>query len=407
MLTGCQEVVLTNSGSANLGPWPQFCGQCENGYCMEQPFEIHIEQQVLDDLKSKIRSARWPDAANGRGWQYGINLSYLQELAAYWANDFDWRKTEEAVNAYPQFVMDIDGYQVHYLHIKGKSGDNTPLIITHGWPGSFLGMLKIIPLLTEGDGPLFDLVIPSLPGFGYSGKPASAGINTAFIAGLWVKLMDRLGYSRFMAQGGDFGAIVSTRIALKYPEKISGLHLNYIPFNYHPFLSNGEELTREETGALQAAEKFFRAEGAYAQIQATKPLTLAYGLNDSPVGLCAWILQVFKSFSDPELTLQKLFSQDELLSNVTLYWVTGTIYSSMQLYRETMTEPLDFGPNDFVQTPTGIAHYPYPANFPARKFVERGFNVCYWNDMPIGGHFAALEQPELFAGDLKAFVSKL
>jgi pimeloyl-ACP methyl ester carboxylesterase len=254
---------------------------------MQKPFKINIEQPVLDDLKNRIQSTRWPDAINEAGWQYGVDLSYLKALVAYWAGDFDWRKTEEIVNTYPQFITNIDGCQIHYLHIQSKVRNAIPLIVTHGWPGSFLEMLKVIPLLTEGDPLSFDLVIPSLPGFGFSGKSASMGINTTLIAGLWVKLMNRLGYQKFIAQGGDFGAMVSTHIALNYPASLTGLHLNYIPFNYKPFLQKDEKLTEDETKAQQKAYRFFQAEGAYAQIQMTKPLTLSYGLNDSPVGLCA------------------------------------------------------------------------------------------------------------------------
>jgi pimeloyl-ACP methyl ester carboxylesterase len=256
-------------------------------------------------------------------------------------------------------------------------------------------MLNLIPLLTGTGTVSFDLVIPSLPGFGFSAKPASPGINTTLIAGLWVKLMSRLGYLRFIAQGGDFGAMVSTHIALNHPDSLIGLHLNYIPFNYQPFLPADEKLTAEETAAQQKTYQFFQSEGAYASIQGTKPLTLAYGLNDSPVGLCAWILQLFKSFSNPALAPDELFNQDELLANVTLYWITQTIYSSMHLYRAGVEEPLRFGATDFIQVPVGIAHYPYPDSFPARKYVERGYHVRYWKDMPAGGHFAAMEQPAL------------
>jgi pimeloyl-ACP methyl ester carboxylesterase len=374
---------------------------------MEQPFQIHIGQPMLDDLKNRIRATRWPEAAEQPDWSYGVSLPYLKDLADYWADDFDWRKIENQVNAYPQFLTEINGQAIHYLHIKSTAPKAVPLIITHGWPGSFLEMLNLIPLLTGAGTVSFDLVIPSLPGFGFSAKPASPGVNTALLAGLWVKLMRRLGYPRFIAQGGDFGAMVSTHIALNHPDSLIGLHLNYIPFNYQPFLPAGEKLTAEETAAQQKTSQFFQSEGAYALIQGTKPLTLAYGLNDSPVGLCAWILQIFKSFSNPALAPDELFNQDELLANVTLYWVTQTIYSSMHLYRAGVEEPLQLGATDFIQVPVGIAHYPYPDNFPARKYVERGYRVHYWKDMPAGGHFAAMEQPALFANDLKAFAKNL
>jgi pimeloyl-ACP methyl ester carboxylesterase len=374
---------------------------------MIQPFKIDTDQAVLDDLRDRIEATRWTDAQRGCDWRYGVGLTYMKDLAAWWARDFDWRRTEAGINAYPNFIATIDGYTIHYLHIRSKHPGAVPLIISHGWPGSFLEMLKIIPALTMDQELSFDLVIPSLLGFGFSGKPESEGVNTSLMAELWVKLMALLNYEKFIAQGGDFGAFISTHIALRHPDRLLGLHMNYIPFNYKPFIPDGDQLTKEETDAQQATARFFQAEGAYAQIQTTKPLTLSYGLNDSPVGLCAWLLQIFRSMSNPDAELEHLFTRDQLLSNVTLYWITRTIYSSMGLYSESQKEPLTFGENDFINVPVGIAHYPYPASFPSRKYVERGFNVRYWKDQPVGGHFAAMEQPRLFAEDLRAFAKTI
>lgn len=363
-------------------------------------FHVNIEQAVLDDLKRRILATRFNDSVPGTPWEYGPDPSYLKELATYWANDFDWRKAETAMNMYPHFIAETDGYKIHFLHIKSKNPAAVPLIISHGWPGSFLEMLPVIPLLTD----TFHLVIPSLPGFGFSDKPKDPGVNAGFIAALWVKLMDQLGYPQFVAQGGDFGAFISIHMAMKYPERLLALHLNYIPFSYKPHLAPGEDLTPEEKDALQKIDEFFKREGGYAQIQSTKPGTLSYGLNDSPMGLCAWLLQIFHSFSDPSKPLEELFKRDELLAHVSLYWITQTIYSSMPLYPEIAKEPL--GPY-YIKVPTGVAHYPFPEGFPARKYVERQFNLQYWNDLPTGGHFAAMEQPALFAGDVKAFVKQL
>lgn len=368
---------------------------------MIHPFLVNTAQPVLDDLKARILATRWPDAVIN---EQGMSLSFMKELAAYWIADFDWRKTETVINAWPNFIAEIDGYKIHFLHIKSKHPNAIPLIISHGWPGSFLEMLKVLPDLTGNATTPFDVVVPSLLGFGFSSKPLKEGVNTSLMAGLWVKLMEQLGYHKFIAQGGDFGAIISTRMAMQHPEKLIGLHMNYIPFNYKPFIPPGEKLSKEETEAQQQMHRFFQAEGAYAQVQTTKPFTLSYGLNDSPVALCAWILQVFRSFSDPGMPLEQLFEKDELLSNITLYWITQTIHSSMRLYSEVQKEPLDFGEHDFINVPVGIAHYPYPRSFPARKYVERGYNVRYWKNMPAGGHFAALEQPALFAADLREFV---
>lgn len=346
-----------------------------------QPFHINIDQAVLDDLQRRIHQTRWPEAPG---------LSYLKELAAYWAEGFDWRKTEAAVNAYPQFITEIDGYKIHYLHIKSTAAHAMPVIISHGWPGSFIEMLKVIPLLDD-----FHLVIPSLLGFGFSDK---RGGSTSLMAELWVKLMAQLGYERFIAQGGDFGATISTRMAMKHPQNLAGLHLNYIPFNYRPYFPPGMEPD-------DAQEKFFKTEGAYSQIQATKPTVLSCGLNDSPVGLCAWIVEIFKSFSNPSASLDQLFDRDQLLSHITLYWVTQCVYSSMLLYSE--KEGLDFGPGDFIEVPVGVAKYPFPDSFPERAFVERGYNVVYWKEKEVGGHFAGMEVPEVFAGDLRGFVREI
>jgi pimeloyl-ACP methyl ester carboxylesterase len=374
---------------------------------LKQPFKINIEQTILDDLKERISNTRWADTSDDDTWQYGISLSYMKSLAHYWAHDFDWRKTEDSINIYSNFITEIDGYKIHFLHIKSKWKNAIPLIISHGWPGSFLEMLKVIPLLIDHEDLSFDLVIPSLLGFGFSDKSGKDGINSTVMARLWVKLMNSLGYGKFIAQGGDLGAIISTRIAMKYPDSLLGLHLNYIPFNYKPYMPVDEKLTREETDAQQKTYKFFMAEGAYSQIQGTKPITLCYELNDSPVGLCAWILQIFKSFSNPKKDPDNLFNRDELLAHVTLYWVTQTIHTSMSFYSDSKEKSLSFGKDDFIKVPVGIAHYPYPDSFPARKYVERGYNVQYWNDLSKGGHFAAMEQPELFADDLRKFATKL
>lgn len=353
-----------------------------------QPFHINIGQPVLDDLKHRLLHARWPDSPD---------LSYLQELTGYWANGFDWRKTEAAVNAYPQFIMEIDGYTVHYLHVKSRAPDAVPVMISHGWPGSFMEMLRVIPLLAD-----FDVVVPSLLGFGFSDK---RGGSTSLMAELWVKLMDKLGYKRFIAQGGDFGATISTKMAMRHPEKLLGLHLNYIPFNYRPYFPPGTGPSAAQKEAAQQTARFFKAEGAYAQVQATKPMVISCGLNDSPIGLCAWITEIFRGFSDPSVSLDQLFDRDQLLSHITLYWVTQCIYSSMLLYSE--REPLELGPQDFIRVPTGVAKYPFPGSFPDRSFVEQGYNVVYWKENEAGGHFAGMEVPDVFAADMRMFTQFL
>ncbi|HEY8969377.1 MAG TPA: epoxide hydrolase [Puia sp.] len=367
---------------------------------MIRPCQVHIDANVLADLKKRIRATLWPTGICNTGWQQGVALSYMKDLADYWQSAFDWRSIEDQINSYPNFIASIDGFDIHFLHVKGRGTNAIPLIITHGWPGSFLEMMDIIPLLTEDEDLCFDMVIPSLPGYGFSQKESMSGTR---IAALWDKLMLGLGYKQFMVQGGDFGAEVSTHLALQHPDHIIGLHLNYIPFTYKPFLSPGEELTEEEKAAMEKTRKFFQMAGAYAQQHVTQPLTLAYGLSDSPVGLAAWILQIFKNFSDPSKEIEDLFARDRLLANITLYWVTRSIYSSIRLYGETVHDPLAFTKDSRVRVPTGIAHYPFPDSWPAKKYIERGFNVVYWKDMSAGGHFAAMEQPGLFARDIREF----
>jgi pimeloyl-ACP methyl ester carboxylesterase len=374
---------------------------------MIEQFSINISQQVIDDLKARIRNTRWTDEIIGSEWNYGTNLSYMKELADYWLTEFDWRRVEKEVNRYPNFIAEIDNCKIHFLHIKGEGKTSVPLIITHGWPGSFLEMIKLIPLLTLSPKLSFDLIIPSIPGFGFSEKINTSGCNLWFIADLWIKLIKATGYEKVFAQGGDFGAGISSALALKYPENILGLHLNYIPGSYLPFLSATEKFTEEEMRFQKNTEEWYKTEGAYAHQHRTKPLTLAYGLNDSPIGLCAWIIEKFYSWSDCNGNIESIFTKDELLSNISLYWITETMHSSIRLYNENSKAPLHFLENDFINIPVGIARFHKEDPFPPRKFIERGYNIQHWTDIPKGGHFAAMEQPSLLANDIIQFAEKV
>jgi pimeloyl-ACP methyl ester carboxylesterase len=374
---------------------------------MIRKIEIQVGQSFLDDLKLKLKMTRWPDEIEYSGWNYGASLAYMKDLADYWANSFDWRKTESEINRYSNFIATIDGYRIHFLHIKGKGENSIPLIITHGWPSSFLEMMKIIPLLTENEGQTFDLVIPSMMGYGFSQRITQPGCDVSFMADLWHKLMTELGYEKYGVQGGDFGAGVSTAIAMKYPDHVTGIHLNYIPGNYVPVLEENDSFTEEENAYLDSEEEWYMKEGGYSLQQNTKPLTLAYGLNDSPVGLCAWIVEKMFGWAECQGYIGNVFSKDELLSNVTLYWVTETIHSSVRLYNENSKKPLVIGKETFIRVPTGIAHFRSEEPFPPRKFIERGYNIQHWTDIPEGGHFPAFEKPELMADDIKSFFSKL
>jgi len=372
-----------------------------------QSFKINVPQQALDDLRERIQRTRWPDEITNSDWTFGANLSYMKELAEYWLNDFDWRKTESEINAYPNFLAEIDGYKIHFLHIRGTGPKSVPLIAMHGWPGSFLEMMKLIPLLTNNSEFTFDLVIPSLMGYGFSQRVTEPGCNIHFMADLFYKLMEETGYEKFGAHGGDFGSGIGTALALKYPQNIIGLHLNNIEGYCIPYVPEGESLTQEEIQSEKDADDWYEKEGAYSHQQGTRPLTLAYGLNDSPIGLCAWIIEKFYGWSDCKGNLESVFSKVELLANITLYWITETIHSSIRLYGESRRAPLYFTKDDFVHIPVGIVRFPLEEPFPIRKYIERSYNVQHWADMPAGGHFAAMEKPELLAQDIKAFFSKI
>jgi pimeloyl-ACP methyl ester carboxylesterase len=374
---------------------------------MVKKIEIELAQSHLDSLKSKLRLTRWPDEIEGSGWTYGTSLSYMKELTDYWITYFDWRKTESEINKYGNFIAQIDGYKIHFLHIKGKGERSFPIIVTHGWPSSFLEMLKLIPLLTENSNFSFDLVIPSIPGYGFSQKITQPGCNVSFIADLWHKLMTELGYDKYGVQGGDFGAGVSTALSMKYPEHVTGMHMNYIPGNYVPVLEENEEFTKEENDYFNLEEEWYSREGGYSLEQNTKPLTLAYGLTDSPAGLCAWIVEKMFGWAQCNGYIGNVFTKDELLSNVTLYWVTETLHSSIRLYNENSKNPLIIGKNSFINIPTAIARFAYEEPFPPRKFVERGFNIQQWSEFPAGGHFPAIEKPELLAEDITSFFRKI
>ncbi len=372
-----------------------------------QPFQINVLERVLVDLRERIARTRWPDEITNSGWLYGASLSTMKQLADYWLNEFDWRKTENELNAYPNFIATLDGYSIHYLHIKGSGKKSIPLIMTHGWPGSFLEMLKLVPLLTDTSDVTFDLVIPTLLGYGFSQKVTAPGGGVHLMGELWGKLMNELGYGQFGAHGGDFGSGVSTALALKYPQQVIGLHLNNIEGYYRPYLPEGISLTQEEIQFEKDADEWYDREGAYSHQQRTKPLTLAYGLSDSPMGLCAWMIEKFYGWSDCQGDLENVFTKDELLSTVTLYWVTETIHSSIRLYHESRKVPLHFTQDDFVHAPVGIAHFPLEDPFPPRTYIERGYNVQHWTDMPAGGHFASMEKPEWLAQDIQDFFRPL
>ena len=374
---------------------------------MIEKFKVNIPQSELDDLNDRIKKVRWPDEIKNSDWKYGTSLSYIKELADYWLEEFDWRIIEKEINSFPNFIADVDGNQIHFLHIKSNKKNAIPIIITHGWPGSFLEMLKIIPHLTESEESPFDLVVPSIIGFGFSKKPTENGSDYGYNAELWHKLMLKLGYNKYGVQGGDIGAGISIKIAQKYPKSIIGLHLNYISDSYKPYSEENENIDTHIVKFQKATQMWNEREGAYASLHSTKPLSLAYGLNDSPIGLCGWIIEKFNAWSDNNGDIENSFTKQELLANVTLYWLTQTIHSSIRMYHEISNSPLKFEKDDFVKTPVGFAKFPKEIPTPPRDYIEKGFNVVHWTEMPKGGHFPALEQPKLLADDIIRFFEKL
>lgn len=377
-----------------------------------QPFKIAIPQATLDDLRERLSRTRWPDEVEGAGWDYGTNLEYMKDLADYWQHEYDWRKHEAELNTFAHFKAEVDGLGIHFIHERGKGPRPMPIILTHGWPGSFCEMLKVIPRLIDPERhggkaeDAFDVIVPSLPGYGFSDRPTQRGVTSARIAAMWARLMTKeLGYQRFAAQGGDWGSVVTEQLAVAHPDVVLGFHLNNIP--YHHLFAKADNLSQEEQTYLEAAGRWQFAEGAYAMIQGSKPQTLAYGLHDSPVGLAAWIVEKFRSWSDCAGDVEKRFTKDELLTTITLYWVTETINAANRLYYDSahdFTSPHHTGRS---AVPAAIARFPQDILPAPREWAERWFNVQQWTAMPRGGHFAAMEEPELLVEDLRAFFRPL
>jgi pimeloyl-ACP methyl ester carboxylesterase len=374
-----------------------------------ETFSPPFSQHVVDDLRGRLSRTRWPDEIAGSGWQYGFNLAFLKDLCGYWLEKFDWKAQVEKLAAFHHYRYTHDGIGIHFIYERGRGVNAVPIVVTHGWPGSFLEMLRVIPMLTHpvayggNASDSFDVVVPSLPGYGYSDRPKHSGMSVWRVADFWAALMSELGYERFAAQGGDLGAGVSTALALRHPDRILGIHLNYIPGSYHPYLASHDKLTTIEREFLQEKSRWFEQNGAYAHIQRTHPQTAAYGLNESPAALAAWIIEKFRDWSDCDGDIYRRFTRDDLLANVTLYWATGTINSSFRLYWEGARAPLQFAQGEFVSVPCAIARFPKEAPFPPREWVERGYKVQRWTDMSRGGHFAAAEEPELLAEDIRSF----
>ncbi|MBJ7338237.1 epoxide hydrolase family protein [Mycolicibacterium sp.] len=368
-----------------------------------EPFRIAVADDVLADLRRRLADTRWPEPECVDDWSQGIPLAYTRELAAYWADDYDWRSREAALNRFDQFTTEIDGLPIHFIHQRSRHPEALPLVLTHGWPGSVVEFQKVIAPLTDPTAhggsakDAFHVVCPSLPGYGFSGKPVETGWNTDRIARAWETLMVRLGYDRYGAQGGDWGSAVTTDIG-RHVGHCIGIHTN-MPLGRPP-ASALENPTDEEKIALAALKYYRDVDSGYFKQQATRPQTLGYGLVDSPAAQLAWIIEKFWSWTDCDGHPENALSRDELLDNVMLYWVTASGASSARLYWEN-TAAARSGPR--VELPTGVASFPKEISRPPRAWCEANYNITHWTTMPRGGHFAAFEQPDLWVADVRAF----
>jgi pimeloyl-ACP methyl ester carboxylesterase len=376
-----------------------------------QPFTLHISQETLDDLRERLARTRWPDEVEKAGWDYGTNLDYLKSLVAYWQDHFDWRAQEEKLNQFTHFKVDLDGLGIHFIHERGKGPHPLPLLLTHGWPDSFARFQKIIPRLCDptrdGGDPAdsFDVIVPSIPGFGFSDAVHTRGWAAPQTAEVWARLMcEVLGYRRFAAAGGDWGSAITRSLAVAHPDLLVGIHLTDVGYGFVK-QRRPSDLTPTEQRYLSARQQWLQQEGAYALIQGSKPQTLAYGLNDSPAGLASWLVEKFRAWSDCDGDVERRFTKDELLTNIMIYWVTATVNSAARLYYESMHHASESPQR--IEVPVGMAIFPKDIVPPPREWAERNLRIEHWIEMPRGGHFAAWEEPELLAEDLHAFFHPL
>ncbi|HEV2780251.1 MAG TPA: epoxide hydrolase [Actinophytocola sp.] len=378
-----------------------------------RPFHIDVAQADLDELHTRLANTRWPATLTGVGWNRGVPVEYLEELAEYWRTRYDWRAHEKRLNDIPQFTTEIDGQSIHFLHVRSPEPDALPLLLAHGWPGSVIEFLKVIGPLTDprshGGDPAdaFHVVIPSMPGFGFSGPTRDGGWSSRRMAAAYAELMRRLGYERYGAQGGDFGAFVAPDLARVDRDGVVGVHVNAATYGFIPLGEVSEEerasLTEVERARLERLTNFLSEGNGYFQIQATRPHTVAYGLTDSPAGQLAWIVDKFKEWTHPSSGLpEESVDRDHMLTNVMLYWLTGTAGSAAQIYYESMHAQEWPTPTD---VPVGVAVF--AEDIAIRRYAEQANNIAHWSDFDTGGHFAAMEVPELLVGDVRKFFRPL
>ncbi|MFF5229257.1 epoxide hydrolase family protein [Dactylosporangium sp. NPDC000521] len=382
-----------------------------------RPFQVDIPESELDDLRGRLAATRWPDAGPGPGWSRGVPLEYLRELADYWRTRFDWRAAEAKLNAHPQFITEIDGATVHFVHVRSRHEGATPIILTHGWPGSVLEFLDLIGPLTDPEAhggtaeDAFHVVIPTIPGFGFSGPTGQAGWSVARVARAWADLMRSLGYDQYIAQGGDWGKVISLQLGLADAEHAAGVHINML-VTFPPDPAAVASLDAGDLERLGHGAHFAEDGIGWQKIQSTRPQTLAYALTDSPVGQLAWIVEKFYEWTGAVERPEEVIDRDTILSIVTLYWLTATAGSSAQIYYETTPTTADFvatwgGPWNLAM-PVAVAVFPHDATRPIKTFAEKALpTLTQWTEHPDGGHFAALEQPEALVADIRTFARTL
>jgi microsomal epoxide hydrolase len=373
-----------------------------------EPYRVAVSDAEIADLRARLKRVRWPDQLPDSGWDYGTDGDYLRRLCDHWRTGFDWRAFEDRFNRFSHYVCDADGQRLHFYHLRSPEPAARPLILSHGWPGSVAEFLDVLGPLSDpaahGGDPAdaFHVVAPSLPGFGFSGPTQVRGYRAANIAAAFDGLMQALGYDRYFAQGGDWGTLITTLLGATYPQRVAAIHLNLLPAPPPDPANPTDGLTAEETDGLKRAQHFAAHETGYQAIQGTKPQSLAYGLTDSPAGLAGWIVEKFRGWSDCGGDVEASFSRERLLDNISVYWLTGTINSSMRLYYEE-TGPGRRLPLPDVRVPTGHARFPAEIVQTPRRWAEAKFNITRWQDMPRGGHFAAMEVPGLFVEEVRAF----
>ncbi|WP_431908755.1 epoxide hydrolase family protein [Amycolatopsis thermoflava] len=365
-----------------------------------RPFHLDVPQSQLDDLHARIDLTRWPDELPGVGWSYGIPLGYVQELTRYWRTSYDWRAHEKRLNELGQFTTEIDGQRIYFLHVRAADDDALPLILTHGWPGSVVEFLPVIEALSARH----HLVIPAIPGYGFSGPTTDTGWDVPRIARAFAELMRRLGYDRYGTQGGDWGSAISRQLGIVDAAHVAGVHVNMLGTAPSGNPAELDELSLADKERLGRLERYQRELSGYMKLQSTRPQTLAYALHDSPVGQLAWIVERFQEWTDSDGTPEDAVDRDLMLTNVMIYWLTGTAGSSARLYRESARS---WGKQPGVDVPMGVAVFPHDIVLPVRRLAERDHNIVRWTEFDRGGHFAAMEEPDLFAEDVLAFFASL